>query len=129
MLFYSCTWFLIQSFQFSILHLKPRLHRYNDLKARIEELEDNLKNKENMGALTADIAEGLKKPKEYSEHLPQPRLQEADLQKYMSDIDEELETIHVLEEKIRDIESHYPEAATHPAVFMLFISLILFYIL
>ena len=90
--------------------------RYNNLKAQIEDLEDNLKNMENIGELAAEVGEGLKRPKEYSENLPKPRLQEADLQNYMANIDDELESIHILEEKIRDIESQYPEAASDPAV-------------
>ena len=94
----------------------PTLARYNDLKLQLDVLSVDLSNQEGLKESLAVIQQGLDKVQEYVDNFPQPRLVEADLKQYISDIDSELNDIHALEDSVRQLYEQFPDAQSDPAV-------------
>lgn len=90
--------------------------RYDDLQRKLDDLEEELNNQEGISVKLAEIASEFEKVKKYADNMPVPRLQEAELMQFMADIDGELGDVHILEEKMRDLENAYPGCAANPAV-------------
>ena len=100
----------------SIYQFSLQFFRYDDLKLQLDDLECELTNQEGISQKLADISKSFDKVKEYTDNMPKPRLQEAELIQFMADIDEELGDIHILEEKMRNLENQYPNCTADPAV-------------
>ncbi|XP_063682354.1 microtubule-actin cross-linking factor 1, isoforms 6/7-like isoform X4 [Bolinopsis microptera] len=98
------------------VHLEEVQKRYNNLKLQLDDLECELTNQEGIAQKLAEIAKSFDKVQEYTDNMPKPRLQEAELVQFMADIDEELGDVFILEEKMRVLENEYPNSASDPAV-------------
>lgn len=83
---------------------------------QLDDLEAELANQEGISQKLAEISKSFDKVKEYTDNMPKPRLQEADLIQYMADIDDELGDLHILEEKMRNLENQYPNCTSNPVV-------------
>jgi chromosome segregation ATPase len=46
--------------------------------------------------------------------MPKPRLQEAELVQFMANIDDELGEVHIMEEKMRDLQNQFPDCVSDP---------------
>ena len=84
------------------------------MKLQLDDLECELVNQEGISQKLADIAKSFEKVQQYTDNMHKPRLQDAELVQYMADIDEELGDVHILEEKMRDLESEYPNCTSNP---------------